>query len=472
MNSCMTHCGSEEESKIWNHPCYSEKAHHFFARIHLPVAPACNIQCNYCNHKFDCVNESRPGVTSEQLNPEEALIKLSHIASKVKELSVVGIAGPGDALANPERSFETMKLTQEYFPDLQLCLSTNGLMLPQYVNQIVESGVNHVTVTLNTFQPETAAKIYSWVLYEGQKDSSPEAMRWFLQQQQIGIRTLVNLGLLVKVNSLMIPGINDQELPIIAKKIRLLGVFMHNIMPLIAKPEHGTWFGKQNWPEPTDQELETMREKCGTLKQMAHCRQCRADAIGRLGDDRFESFTKEKLKQLPLPTDNGSVLRTRWKKRINTHLKNKDERVIIPGNYTIAACSKDMGVVNQHFGHAKEFLIYQVINGTAKLINVRKVEDHYCQGADSCDEPEDRFNKIFQVIQDCDAVVCLRVGYPVHKKLEAHGILPVTETPGFPVEKAVMKAAEHLYEIQKSGNSHSLPQNNLYQGIQRESNSA
>ena len=24
----------------------------------------CNIQCNYCDRKFDCTNESRPGVTS------------------------------------------------------------------------------------------------------------------------------------------------------------------------------------------------------------------------------------------------------------------------------------------------------------------------------------------------------------------------------------------------------------------------
>ena len=42
------------QSKINNHPCYSEGAHHHYARIHVAVAPACNIQCNYCNRKYDC----------------------------------------------------------------------------------------------------------------------------------------------------------------------------------------------------------------------------------------------------------------------------------------------------------------------------------------------------------------------------------------------------------------------------------
>ncbi|WP_227625365.1 hypothetical protein [Geofilum rubicundum] len=51
------------------HPCFDEKARHAHARVHLPVAPNCNIQCNYCNRQFDCVNESRPGVTSTLLKP-------------------------------------------------------------------------------------------------------------------------------------------------------------------------------------------------------------------------------------------------------------------------------------------------------------------------------------------------------------------------------------------------------------------
>ena len=80
-----------------DHPCYSEEAHHYFARMHVAVAPACNIQCNYCNRKYDCANESRPGVVSEKLTPDQAARKVIAVANAVPQLSVLGIAGPGDA---------------------------------------------------------------------------------------------------------------------------------------------------------------------------------------------------------------------------------------------------------------------------------------------------------------------------------------------------------------------------------------
>ena len=86
--------------KVKNHPCYSEEAHHYFARMHVAVAPACNIQCNYCNRKYDCANESRPGVVSEQLTPEQAVKKVLAVAATIPQMTVLGIAGPGDPLAN------------------------------------------------------------------------------------------------------------------------------------------------------------------------------------------------------------------------------------------------------------------------------------------------------------------------------------------------------------------------------------
>ena len=94
----VTNQSEKTKDKNKTHPCFNAKAHEF-ARMHLPVAPKCNIQCNYCHRKFDCTNESRPGVSSEVLNPEEALMKYKETKKKFETLSVVGIAGPGDALA-------------------------------------------------------------------------------------------------------------------------------------------------------------------------------------------------------------------------------------------------------------------------------------------------------------------------------------------------------------------------------------
>jgi len=95
--------------KTGRHPCYSYEAHHRYARMHLPVAPQCNISCNYCNRKFDCLHESRPGVTSEILTPDSALKKFILVRKKIESLSVVGIAGPGDALANWENTRHTIQ---------------------------------------------------------------------------------------------------------------------------------------------------------------------------------------------------------------------------------------------------------------------------------------------------------------------------------------------------------------------------
>jgi nitrogen fixation protein NifB len=119
-----------------DHPCFGGD-HSKAGRIHLPVAPGCNIKCGFCERKFDCANESRPGVTSRVLTPEQAvervrLVKLHMERQGGAQLKVVGIAGPGDPLANP-RTFETFRLVREAFPEMTLCLSTNGLLLPDNI---------------------------------------------------------------------------------------------------------------------------------------------------------------------------------------------------------------------------------------------------------------------------------------------------------------------------------------------------
>ena len=108
-----------------NHPCFNDKVRHLFARVHLPVAPKCNVQCNFCNRKFDCVNESRPGVSSAVLSPGQALAYLEKMMEKMPNISVVGIAGPGDPFANPDETMETLRRVRERYPEMLLCVATN-----------------------------------------------------------------------------------------------------------------------------------------------------------------------------------------------------------------------------------------------------------------------------------------------------------------------------------------------------------
>src|SRR5271165_4741655 len=162
----LGHLPESIRSRVYNHPCYSEQAHHHFARMHVAVAPACNIQCHYCNRKYDCANESRPGVVSEVLTPEQAVKKTLAVAAKLPQLSVLGIAGPGDPLANPTRTFSTFRMLSEQAPDIKLCVSTNGLALPDVVDELARHNIEHVTITINCLDPEIGRDIYPWVFWK------------------------------------------------------------------------------------------------------------------------------------------------------------------------------------------------------------------------------------------------------------------------------------------------------------------
>lgn len=271
---------SKEKNIMDKHPCFLEEAHHKFGRIHLPVAPACNIQCRYCIRKYDCANESRPGITSKVLTPSEALERVRSLVDRNERISVIGIAGPGDPLAN-DTTFETLRAINREFPELILCVSTNGLYLSDRLEDLVKSGVRSLTITINAVMPETAEKVYSWVLYRGRRYSGREAAECLLCNQWRGLRNAIDAGLIVKVNSVLIPGVNDEEISLIAWLAGGKGADLMNIIPLIPQAEF------EYLQRPTHKMLNDLRDKCSPyISQMTHCRQCRADACGILGEDR------------------------------------------------------------------------------------------------------------------------------------------------------------------------------------------
>lgn len=264
--------------KVQKHPCYSAKAAHVFGRIHLPVAPTCNIQCKYCIRKFDCVNESRPGVTSKVISPQEALERLSECVDRFPHIEVVGIAGPGEPLDN-EETFETFRLVKQNFPYLHNCMSSNGLYLPERLDELISVGVRNITVTLNALKPETGEKVYSYIHYHGKTYRGLEAAEILITNQLQGIEAAAKSGIVVKVNTVLIPGINDHHMVDIARKIKELGAYMQNIMPLIPQ------YLMADIPAPSPQQRKRIQDECGKITpQMHHCRQCRADAVGKLGE--------------------------------------------------------------------------------------------------------------------------------------------------------------------------------------------
>lgn len=369
----------ESNVMLRNHPCFSPGACHSYSRIHLPVAPRCNIQCNYCNRRFDCHNECRPGVTSRVVKPQEALKLVKKAVEKMPHLRVVGVAGPGDPLANDE-TFEALKLIHERYPELTLCLSTNGLLISEKITEILDAGVRFVTVTVNAVDPEVGRKIYSWVINGREILRGREAAEVLIAKQLKGISELVEEGAIVKVNTIVCPTVNDQHIPEVAKRIRELGVHVMNIAPLI--PVGGTPFADLN--PPTAENLDMLREACGAyVRQIWHCRQCRSDAVGFIGCASTISDDTWGLVRIAVATTNG----------LN---------------------------VDKQFGAADTFWIYDASPAGYKLIDKRRVRQ-YCFSKVEDNQP----NATIEDLLDCQVVVCSAIGHRPRQELLAKGIEPV-----------------------------------------------
>ncbi|WP_220495559.1 nitrogenase cofactor biosynthesis protein NifB [Oceanospirillum sediminis] len=461
-------CGSSQQAvnqlpadiqaRVADHPCFSEQAHHFFARMHVAVAPACNIQCNYCNRKYDCSNESRPGVVSEVLSPDQAIQKVKAVAASIPQMTVLGIAGPGDPLANPERTFETFRRLSRETPDIKLCVSTNGLNLPDCVEELSQHNIEHVTITINCLDPEIGARIYPWIFWNHKRVRGVEAARILIEQQQKGLEMLVARGILVKVNSVMIPGINDQHLLEVSRVVKEKGAFLHNVMPIIAEPEHGTYFGLTGQREPTHQELQSLQDACaGDMNMMRHCRQCRADAVGLLGEDRGEEFTLEKIAAMDIDYDAAMEKRQQIQAQLleQLHRQQAGGEVSLPDAtlcsseaqsrpVLMAVASKGGGLVNQHFGHATEFLIYEASPQGVRFVGHRSVDKPYCENSSSCGDGDSVLQTILSKLKDCEMLLCSKVGYEPWSALEDAGIQPDGSHALEPIEDAIQAVYQEM----------------------------
>lgn len=455
-------CGSSDDGiaglpesirrQVENHPCFSEKAHHHFARMHVAVAPACNIQCNYCNRKYDCSNESRPGVVSEVLTPDEAVTKVKAVAATIPQMTVLGIAGPGDPLANPERTFTTFRRLAAETPDIKLCVSTNGLRLPEFAEELASFNIQHVTITINCLDEAIGAKIYPWIYWNNRRIRGRKAARILIKNQLRGLEMLAERGVLVKVNSVMIPGVNDQHLAEVSRVVKAKGAFLHNVMPLIAEAEHGTFYGLTGQRSPSNRELRELQDSCSdSMSMMRHCRQCRADAVGMLGEDRGQEFTLERIQGREI--DYAAAMQTRKQVQQGILAEMEAERSkeaeaqrsaaqdtaseqVTGPEILMAVASKGQGVINQHFGHALSFLIYRVGPQGTEALGSRRVE-LYCGGEQDCPDDDNRLQGHLNALADCQAVLCAKIGIGPWQQLEAAGIEPSGAYAYEPIETAL-----------------------------------
>ncbi|HEX5391735.1 MAG TPA: NifB/NifX family molybdenum-iron cluster-binding protein, partial [Rhodocyclaceae bacterium] len=255
-------------------------------------------------------------------------------------------------------------------------------------------------------------------------------------------------GILVKVNSVLIPGVNDQHLKEVSKVVKAKGAFLHNVMPLIAEAEHGTFYGVMGQRSPTPEQLKELQDACeGDMNMMRHCRQCRADAVGLLGEDRGAEFTLDKIDAMNIDYGKAMEFRAEVRAGIQAELDAKRAQKAVAaetaeapadvGRPVLMAVAARGPVINIHFGHAKEFMIYEATAKGAKFVGHRKA-DSYCAGDDTCGDAESVLDRTIKTLAGCEVVLCSKIGYEPWGNLEAAGIQPNGEHAMEPIEDAVM----------------------------------
>ncbi|WP_423791973.1 radical SAM protein [Methanocaldococcus indicus] len=278
------------------HPCFNEKVHDKVGRVHLPVAPRCNIACKFCIRSVKD-KDYRPGVSELILKPEEVEEYLNRILKEIPNIKVVGIAGPGDSLFNKE-TFETLKIIDEKFPDLIKCLSTNGLLLSKYYKDLADLNVRTVTVTINAVKPEILKDIVEWVYYNKKVYKGEEGAKILIKNQLDGLKKAYDEGLIIKVNTVLIPEINMNHILEISRAVKDYA-YIQNIIPLIPL------YKMKHLRPPTCEEIKKIREEAEKIiPQFRACGQCRADSVGLIKERKILlDFFKEKNRPLKKDID-------------------------------------------------------------------------------------------------------------------------------------------------------------------------
>jgi nitrogen fixation protein NifB len=398
------------------------------------------------------VNESRPGVTSAVLGPEEAVDYLGRVLEKIPNIAVTGIAGPGDPFAEPDATLETLRLVRERYPGMLLCVATNGLELPPYAGALAGLGVSHVTVTVNAVNPVIGMKIYEWVRDGARVRWGINGARFLFERQEESVRTLKAAGITVKINTVVVPGINDRHTEEIAAWAARAGADVHNFIPVLPVP--GTLFEGVASPSPA--EMAEIRLRAGKyLPQMSHCGRCRADAAGLLGADNT-AIIDVLLRKAECGTGNtkgatGPSLGPRpMRERIGIPFGDERapstgpslgprpmrERIGIPfggerapssdpftdpadrdsppfGKPHIAVATGDGFSINRHLGKADHFYVFRNGGDKPELVDIREAPPGGHAG---------RWTALAETLRDCFAVLTAASGVPPKRALAEAGI--------------------------------------------------
>jgi len=157
--------------------------------IRVSVTSRCNFRCLYCmpNTPFDW----EPHENILRYEEMFEFLKLA-IDEGVEKIRLTG----GEPLLRKDLDV-FIKMLYDYRPSLDLALTTNGYYLPEMAKELKKAGLKRVNISLDSLKTDVVNKI-------AQKDVLDKVLK--------GIDEALKVGLGVKLNTVVMEGINDGEI--------------------------------------------------------------------------------------------------------------------------------------------------------------------------------------------------------------------------------------------------------------------
>ncbi|EIN8285862.1 GTP 3',8-cyclase MoaA [Campylobacter coli] len=180
--------------------------------LRISVTQRCNFRCLYCMPKIPFNHQPKENLLSFE---ELFLFVKVAIDEGIEKIRITG----GEPLLRKDLSV-FIKMINDYKKDLDLAITTNGFLLKDFAKDLKDAGLKRLNISLDTLESKKA-KILA------QKD--------VLDSVLAGIYEALSIGLKVKLNTVALKGLNDDELiPLLefakSKNIQIRFIeFMENI---------------------------------------------------------------------------------------------------------------------------------------------------------------------------------------------------------------------------------------------------
>ena len=157
--------------------------------LRISVTQRCNFRCKYCMPKTPFSWEPRENLLSFE---ELFLFVKVCLDEGVKKIRITG----GEPLLRKDLD-KFIAMINQHNPEVDLAITTNGFMLKHYAKALKNAGLKRINMSLDSLNPKKAKFI---------------AQKSILHEVLAGLDAALEAGLKVKLNTVALRGVNDDEI--------------------------------------------------------------------------------------------------------------------------------------------------------------------------------------------------------------------------------------------------------------------